>query len=82
MQQNIKNVKVIYTRQKDVFIPLDERADIANKNNADLFVSIHANSIKNKSVTGTETYAMGLHKSDDNLQVAIKENSVVLLVMV
>lgn len=78
LEQNVKNIKIIYTRKTDVFIELDKRAEIANKNKAVLFVSIHANSLKNKNFYGTETYVMGLHKSDDNLEVAIKENSAVL----
>lgn len=78
LQQNVKNIKVIYTRKTDVFIPLDKRAKIANDNKADLFVSIHANSTNSKNVTGTETYVMGLHKSEDNLEVAVHENSAVL----
>lgn len=76
---NIPGTKVIYTRDDDFFVPLDQRAAIANKNNADLFVSIHANSNKNSKPYGTETYAMGLHKSQGNLDVAQKENSVIVL---
>ncbi len=79
IKKNIKGVKVIYTRTKDEFVPLYKRAEIANKNNADLFISIHVNSAPNKKAYGTETYIMGLHKSEDNLQVAIKENSAALL---
>lgn len=79
LEKYTKNVKVIYTRKTDVFVPLDKRADIANKNNADLFVSIHVNSTKDSKVRGAETFVMGLHKSKDNLQLAIAENSVILL---
>jgi N-acetylmuramoyl-L-alanine amidase len=79
IQQNMPNVRVIYTRDADFFPTLDHRADIANKNNADLFVSIHANSTKNSKAFGTETFAMGLHKSQGNLEVAQKENSVIVL---
>jgi N-acetylmuramoyl-L-alanine amidase len=79
IQQNMQNVKVIYTRDTDFFVPLDQRAAIANKNNADLFVSVHANSTKNNKPFGTETFVMGLHKSQGNLEVAQKENSVIVL---
>lgn len=72
-------IKVIYTRTKDVFIPLYERANIANKNKADLFISIHVNGTDKTSVQGTETFVLGQHRSKDNLEVAKKENSVILL---
>jgi N-acetylmuramoyl-L-alanine amidase len=78
IEQNMPHVQVIYTRKTDVFIPLKDRAMIANNNNADLFISIHANSNPNKSPSGTETFAMGLHKSQSNLDVAKKENSVIV----
>jgi N-acetylmuramoyl-L-alanine amidase len=79
IEKNIPGVKVIYTRKDDRYLPLDERADIANKNKADLFICIHANANKNVRAFGTETYVMGLHVDDNNLAVAKRENSVILL---
>ena len=79
IKKNMPDTRVIYTRDDDFFVPLDQRAAIANKNNADLFVSIHANSNKNSKPFGTETFAMGLHKSQGNLEVAQKENSVIVM---
>lgn len=78
IEEKIPDVKVIYTRTKDVLIPLNERADIANKNKADLFISIHLNGNPNARAYGTETYTMGLHKTDGNLEVAKVENSAIL----
>jgi N-acetylmuramoyl-L-alanine amidase len=72
-------VKVIYTRDKDVFIPLYKRADIANQNKADIFISLHANYVSSPSAGGTETFTLGLHRSQENLEVAKKENAVILL---
>lgn len=71
-------IKVIYTRKTDVFIPLGTRSDIANHNKADLFISIHANANNNPNIRGTETYTLGLHKTKENLEVAMKENAVML----
>lgn len=76
---NHKDVKIIYTRTTDVFIPLNERAQIANKANADLFVSIHTNSAKNKTANGTETFTLGHARSKENMELAMLENSVILL---
>jgi N-acetylmuramoyl-L-alanine amidase len=79
MKEKMPGLKVIYTRSTDIFVPLYERSIIANRNNADLFISIHANFCSASSVKGTETYVLGLHRTEDNLNVAKKENSVILL---
>lgn len=90
IEEKTPDVKVIFTRKTDIFLELDERAAIANKNKADLFICIHANtacSINkktrkkscNEEVFGTETYVMGLHKSNANLNVAKRENEAILL---
>jgi len=75
----LPKVKVIYTRKSDQYVPLDERADIANKSKADLFVCIHANSMPGAKAYGTETYVMGTNASKNNFEVAKRENSVILL---
>lgn len=77
IETNCPDVTVIYTRKTDVFIPLDERTAIANKAEADLFISIHVNSNPSSRPYGAETYVMGLHKSAGNLDVAMRENSVI-----
>jgi len=77
VSRNFKDVKVIYTRSKDVAVPLYKRAQIANKCKADLFISIHVNSVANSRVYGTESYALGLHRTNENLKVAMKENAVI-----
>lgn len=78
IEKYFPKVKVIYTRKTDVFIPLNRRSEIANQNKADLFISIHANANNNSKIRGTETYTLGLHKTKENLEVAMKENSVML----
>lgn len=79
IKKNCNDVKVVYTRSKDVFIPLDRRAEIANNAKADLFISIHTNSLaNNRTVKGASTWTLGLAKSDINLEVAKRENAVIL----
>ena len=78
IEDNLKDVKVVYTRKNDMFVPLGEIASHANKNNADLFVCIHCNAAVNKQVYGSETYVMGLHKTKGNLDVAKRENAAIL----
>ena len=79
VEDYFKDVKVIYTRDSDVFVKLMDRAKIANKNKADLFISIHANSAQNKNAFGTETFVMGTKYTDKNLELTKRENSVILL---
>lgn len=77
---NHDDVKVVYTRKTDRFVELNERASIANRNKADLFISIHSNSLKKgNSIRGAETYTLGLAKTQENLEVAMLENSAILL---
>jgi N-acetylmuramoyl-L-alanine amidase len=79
IKKNIPDAKVIYTRDKDVFVDLNERARIANRNKADLFVSIHTNSSKNSKANGMETFTLGVSRSKENMEVAMLENSVIKL---
>lgn len=78
-KEHMPEVNVIFTRKDDTFVELWERASIANKNNADIFLSIHCNASSVKTVHGTETYAMSSSKNEDHLDVAKRENSVILL---
>lgn len=77
--ESLENVKVMYTRSTDVFVDLDKRSKFANDKNASVFISIHANWVESSKVKGTETWIMGPHKNEQNLQVAMKENSVMML---
>ncbi|MEN8155973.1 MAG: N-acetylmuramoyl-L-alanine amidase [Bacteroidota bacterium] len=79
IEENIPDVDVIYTRKTDVFVELIDRANIANKAEADLFISIHVNSIHKPKIHGTLTLVLGQHRADENFDVAVRENSVILL---
>lgn len=74
-----KDIEVYFTRDKDVFVPVKERSVLANKANGNVFVSIHCNGVESPSAFGTETFVMGLSKNKSNLEVAKKENSVIML---
>ena len=79
VEANCPDVKVIYTRKTDVFVTLHERANIANRNKADLFVSIHTNALpKGKQARGLETYTLGMNRAEENFDVAKRENAVIL----
>lgn len=80
VERNCSDVRVVYTRKTDVFIPLDRRAEIANKAKADLFISIHTNSLPKGAVArGAETYTLGMARAAANLEVAQRENSAILI---
>lgn len=79
IKKNFPDVKVIYTRDKDVFVELYQRAKIANTNNADLFISIHANAVESTAPYGTETFVLGLHKTEAQRKVAERENATIYL---
>ena len=84
LKKKMKDAKVVLTRDDDRYLTLQERADVANKAKGDLFISIHTNSVdkKNKNrrnIAGSSVYTLGLHKDEDNLQVAMRENSVIEL---
>ena len=79
IERNFKDVRVIFTRKTDKFLPLPDRADVANNNHADLFICIHSNASPSSAAYGAETYTLGLAKTKANLDVAMRENSVILL---
>ncbi len=84
IKKKLKDAKIVMTRDKDVYLTLQQRADVANKAKGDLFISIHTNSVdkKNKNrknIAGSSVYALGLHKNDNNMAVARRENSVIEL---
>jgi len=79
VEENFKDVKVVYTRKTDKYLTLQERADVVNNNHADLFICIHTNASSSPSAYGAETFTLGLAKSKANLDVAMRENSVILL---
>jgi len=79
IEENIPDVKVIYTREKDVYVGFLDRAKIANEAEADLFISIHVNAHTVSSAKGTLTLVLGQHRMDENFDVAVRENSVILL---
>jgi len=78
INEYLPDVEVIYTRTTDEFVELHRRAEIANRNNADLFISIHANANSNRNIKGTDTFVLGLHRTKENLDAAMKENAAIL----
>ena len=79
ISQKHPEVKVVLTRDTDVFLTLQKRADIVNKNHADLFISIHTNAAENRKACGAETFILGTDRMEDNLDVAMRENAVMKL---
>lgn len=79
IRTNYPEVKVVLTRDTDIFLPLQQRADIANKHHADLFISIHTNAAENRNAQGAETFILGTERMEDNLDVAMRENAVMKL---
>lgn len=79
IKKNYPDVKVVFTRSDDRFLPLQERADIVNRNKADLFICIHTNSAESKQSAGAETFVLGTEKMNANLDVAMRENAVIQL---
>lgn len=80
VEANCPDVNVVYTRKTDIFIPLNERANIANRHKADLFISVHTNALpKGRIARGFEVYTLGMHRAADNLAVAKRENAVISL---
>ncbi len=78
IEKNYPKIKVIYTRKRDIYLTLNQRAKIANKANADLFISIHVDASASKKAKGASVYVLGLHRTEDNLKVAMRENAVML----
>ncbi len=79
IKETYPDIKIYYTRMNDSFVELNERSAFANRKKADLFISIHCNHSSSTSAHGTETYVMGTHKNESNLEVAKRENSAILL---
>ena len=79
IKEKYPEVNVVYTRQTDIFLPLQERANIVNRNNANLFICIHTNASSGAAARGAETYVLGTEKMSTNLDVAMRENSVIQL---
>lgn len=79
IRESYPEVNVVLTRDTDVFLPLQQRADIANKHHADLFISIHTNAAENRNARGAETFILGTERMEDNLDVAMRENAVMKL---